>query len=220
MFAVVRIGSEPGRHHGGERTDDDGHDDAGEPRGLLDTEQVHGGEGNDRADPERPGTVRVGVGTEGEGHRRATGGLADDEPPPGEKPPQVAETLAAVDVRATRRGVERGELRGGRRIAVRHHRRQGQADQQPAAGHGRGRSDRREHPRTDHRTEADHHRVERAEPTRQPGRRGRAISDRRAAVISRREPRRTMMPLAPARAADPPARSGGALGKRARRRRR
>ena len=155
MFADRRVSGERGGDHDGERAEDDGDDGAGEPRGLLHAEQVHGGEGDDGADPERAGEVGVGVGAEGQGHRRAAGGLADDEPPPGEEPPEVAEALAAVDVGAARRRVERGELRGRRRVAVRHARRQGQADQQPAAGRGRGRSDRGEHPGTDHRPEAD-----------------------------------------------------------------
>ena len=161
-----RIGGERGGDDDGERPEHDGDDDAGEPRRLLHAEQVDGGQRDHRADPERAGQVGVDVGTEGQRHGRAAGGLADHEPPSGEEPPQVAQPLAPVDVGAARRRVERGELRGRRGVAVRHTRGQSQTDEQPTAGGRGGRADRGEDAGADHRPEADDDRVEGAEPTR------------------------------------------------------
>ena len=81
MFAVVGPAVERGGDHGGERSEDDGHDGPGEPRRLLHAEQVDGGERDDGADGERAGEVGRGVGAERQRHRRAAGGLADDERP-------------------------------------------------------------------------------------------------------------------------------------------
>ena len=78
----------------------------------------------------RPG---AGVGAEGERHRRATGGLADDEAPARQEAPQMSEPAPAVDVGAARLGVERGELGRGGRVAVGDDRGDPQPDEQPAA---------------------------------------------------------------------------------------
>ena len=117
-------------------TSDAGDQHARQPRGARDAAQVRAREHRDRGErrgapaPLRPGND---VRAERDRHRRARRRLADDEPEPGEEPPPLAETLAAVDVRPARRRVLRRELRRRDRVAVRDARGEQQPDQQAAA---------------------------------------------------------------------------------------
>ncbi len=122
---------------------------------------------------------RRGVVRERQRHRRATRELADDEPPSGEKAPEVVQPLAPVDVRPARFRIKRRERRGRRRIAVRDERRDQQPDQQALARRARSRRERGEDTRADHRPQADHHRIAQAKLAREPtGRRSVACVSR------------------------------------------
>ena len=88
-------------------------DGAGQP---ADVDDRHGA---DRGDADEPRVIGPQVGAGGERERDARGGLADDEPPPGEVAPERAELTAGVDVGAARLRVHRGELGRGGGVAER-----------------------------------------------------------------------------------------------------
>ena len=86
--------------------------------------------GADRRDTDEPGVVGPQVGAGGERERDARGGLADDEAPPGEVPPDRPELTTGVHVRAARLGVHGGQLGRGRGVAERDDRGDHEADQE------------------------------------------------------------------------------------------
>ncbi len=108
-------------------------------------ENDHGGDG-DRALP----TGRRGVGGEGHGHRRGTGGLADHEAPPGQVAGPWAQAFAAVNVGPSRGRVDGSELGRGGGVAKGHQGRDGEPDQQAGPGSGSSRGEGRKHPCPDH----------------------------------------------------------------------
>ena len=115
--------------------------------------------GRDRGDADEPGVFGPQVGAGGERDRDARGGLADDEPPPGEVAPERAELATGVHVGAARLGVHGGELRRGGGVAERDGGGDDEADQHAGSGGVRGRAPGAEHAGADHRAGADGHRV-------------------------------------------------------------
>jgi hypothetical protein len=121
------------RHDEREAPEHERHDHAGRQHGLRDAEIVDGGQYDDGQHGKRPRERRRGVGGERQRHRRAARELADDEAPAGEEAPRIAETLAAIDVRAPGLRIKCRERRRRRRVAVRDEPRNEKADQQAVA---------------------------------------------------------------------------------------
>ncbi len=163
-----RPAAERRHHHDRQDGEHERHQHPGQPGRLLHAPQVHGGQRHDGGDGQRAAPVGRGVRAEGQGHRGAARGLADDEPPAGQVAPERAEALAPVDVGAARARVPRRQAGRRRGVAVGddggHH----QAHEQPAAGRGRRRADGGEHTGADHRAQPDDDRVPQPEPPRQP----------------------------------------------------
>src|SRR5215218_9438159 len=117
--AEIRGSGAAGQH--GEEKDEQrqqraGDQDSCEPRRARDPVVVDGREREhrgERDDALQPAWAVDGIGAEGERHRGARCGLADDEAPAGEEAPPLAEALAAVDVGAARGRILRRELRRG-----------------------------------------------------------------------------------------------------------
>ena len=97
-------------HHSGQHRQHHDHDHPGQPRRLLDADIVDRGH---RDDGRHRDLVRVAPATrrlpDGQRHRRARGGLTDDEPPPGQIAPEGPQPLPAVDVGAARCRVPHGQ---------------------------------------------------------------------------------------------------------------
>lgn len=164
-----RPAQQAGQHHQGEHEKHEQDEDPGQPGGLGDPAQVDHRERDDRRDGERPGGGGHGVRPDGQRHRRAAGGLADDEAEPGQVSPERPELAPAVDVGPARAGVERGELCGRQGVAGGHHRGDRQTGQQQGAGRRGGGGECGEDPGAEHGAEPDHDRVAGAEPAGEGG---------------------------------------------------
>ncbi len=182
----------PGRddddHDGGQYREHDRDDDPRQQRRLLDPRVIHDRQRDHRRRRDGMGPVRPYIQADGQCHRGARCGLADDEAPACGVAPELAEPFPAVDVRAAGLGVTGRQP--GRRcgVAVRDDRRHGQADEQTRAGCRCGRGQGREDSCTDHRPQADDDGVDSAEPALQAPGRGHA-RDRRSVRVACRDER-------------------------------
>ncbi len=153
-----RIGRPRGQahhDHPGQHRQDRRNDQPGDTGRLLNSAVARGGQRHHRRDGHGMLLPGPEVRTHGEGHRRTGRGLADHESPAGQIPPERAEPLAPVDVRAAGGRVPGGEPRRGVRVAVGHERRQGQSGEERAARRARRRGERGEDAGADHRAESD-----------------------------------------------------------------
>ncbi len=107
------------------------------------------------ATADEPRVVGPQVCAGGERDRDARGGLADDEPPPGEVTPERPELTAGVHVRASGLRVHGGQLGRGGGVAERDGCRDHETDEEAGSGRVRGRAPGAEHAGADHRTGAD-----------------------------------------------------------------
>ena len=129
----------PGEGHDDERRDEqadegDREQHTGQPGGLGDAAGEHHAQCADDAEPHdlsRPRLAAEGIGSCGDRHGRAGGGLADDERPSGRESPALTEAFAPVDIGAARLRELRGQLRRRGRVGPRNPGRKRQPDEQP-----------------------------------------------------------------------------------------